>query len=124
MPVVIALTSNGALAANVQGGEGVHLARARDSGDHAELLLDFGVGRGGLHAPELERRPLVFVQIGEDVRSLHRLGRKTKRGASALRARSFGNRRAVFGDEHAGDAVVRADALQVAFHDFYAGRAA
>ena len=124
MPVEIALTGDGALAANVQGGEGVHLARARDSGDHAVLLLDFGVGRGGLHAPEFKRRPLVFIEFGEDVRSLHRLGRKTKRGAAPHRARSFGNRRAVFGDEHAGDAVIRADALQVALNDFYAGRAA
>ena len=98
MPVVIALARHGALAPDVQGGEGVHLARVRDSDDHAVLLLDLGVGRGGLHAAELERRACVFFQIGPVVGGLHRPGGKLDRRAAAHRAPGFRNGRAVFGD--------------------------
>ncbi|MCE2452793.1 MAG: hypothetical protein J4F48_08130, partial [Nitrospinae bacterium] len=121
MPVEIALARYGALAADVQGGEGVHLTRVRDTDDHAVLLLDFRVGRRILHAAELEGRPCVFIQIGQEVGRLHGFGREPDRRAAAHRAPGFGDGRAVFGDQHAGDAVVRANALQVALHHFDAG---
>ena len=124
MPVVITLTGDGALAANVQGGEGVHLTRVRDSDDHAVLLLDLGVGRRGLHAAELERRACVFLQVGQVVGGIYRFGRELYRRAAAHRAPGFGNGRAVFGDEHAGDAVVRAHAREVRLDHLYARRAA
>ena len=50
--------------------------------------------------------------------------REAQRRAAAHDAPGFGDARAVFGDEHAGDAVVRADAREVALHDFCARRAA
>ena len=124
MPVKIALTRHRALAPDVQGGEGVHLARVRDSDDHAVLLLDFRVGRRGLHAAELERRARIFLQIGQVVGGLHGLGGKLDRRAAAHRAPGFGNGRAVFGDEGAGDAVVRAHAREVRLDYLGARRAA
>ncbi len=44
MPVKVAAASGGALPANVEGGERIHLPGIGDADDHAELLLDLGIG--------------------------------------------------------------------------------
>ena len=66
--VELALAGHRALAADVQGGERVELAGIGLADDHAVLLLHRRVGGGRLHAAEFERRPPVFVEIGEQRR--------------------------------------------------------
>ena len=66
MPVEFAAAGDRALAPDVEGGKCIHLAGIRDADDHSELLLDFGIGSGRLHAAEFERWPLVLVEIAAE----------------------------------------------------------
>ena len=117
MPVEIAATGDRTLAADVQGGERVQLAGIGEAGDHAVLLVHRGVRGGRLHPAEFERRPAIAVEIGQDRRRLDGLGREAQRRPGAHRARGFGDRRAVFGDESAGDAVIGARPVEIALHN-------
>jgi hypothetical protein len=121
MPVELALAGDRALAADIQGGEGVELAGIRFAGDHAVLLLRRRIGGGRLHSPEFERRALVFVEAGEDRRGRDGFGREAEGSTGAHRAGRFRDRRAVLGDEPAGDTVVGARPCDVILDDGDAG---
>ena len=86
MLVELALAGDRALAADVQRADGIDLAGVGNADDHAELLLHARIGGGRLHPAEFDRRTLILVEIGQDRRSLHRLGRKPQRRAGAHRA--------------------------------------
>jgi hypothetical protein len=119
-----ALAGDRTLAADVEGGERVELARVRLAGDHAVLLLHRRVGGGRFHAAELERRALVFVEIGKDRRGRDGLGREPQRRAGAHHAGGFRHAGAILGDEQAGDAVIGAGTGDVVLDDLYDGRLA
>ena len=65
-PVAIALARHRALAADVEGGQGIQLPGVRNASDHPELLRHSRIGGRRLHAPEFEGRPRVAVEIGQD----------------------------------------------------------
>jgi hypothetical protein len=88
------------------------------------LLLHRRIGRGRLHATELERRTSVLVEIGQDLRGLDGLRRKLQRRAAAHRAARFGNRCAIFRDQQIGCAVKGVRARKVMPYDIDAGRLA
>ena len=121
MPVEIAAAGDRALAADVQRGERVDLPGIRLADRHAELLGDLRIGSGRFHAAEFERRPLVFVEIGQDRRCLHGLDGETQRRAAAHGAFRFRNRRAAFRHQQIGGAVKRAHARDVLPHHGDAG---
>jgi hypothetical protein len=80
------------------------------------LLVHAGVRGGRLHAAELERHPLVPVEVGQDRRCLHRLGRETQRclGANCtVRLRDVG---AIFRQQKAGDTIIRTRAIDVSLN--------
>ncbi len=124
MPVELAPAGDGPLAADVEGAERVDLACIRDAGDHAELLMHGRVGPRRLHAAELQRRPRILVEVRQDGRGRQRLRGKLQRAAAAAYgAGNGGDRGAIGGDQHAGDAVIGADPRQVVPHHGDAGRA-
>jgi len=106
MAVEIAAAGDGALAANVERGERVHLSGVGLADDHAGLLPHAGIGCGCFHAAILERRAAVFLKVREDRRSLDGFGREADRSHAAHCPRHLGQRAAVRGDEHARDAVI------------------
>ena len=122
MPVVIAATRDGSLAADVEGGQRIHLPGVRHPDDHAELLPYGRVGGGGLHAAEFERWPQVFIEIGQQGRCLDGLRGEAQRRLPSHGAGRFRDRGAVFRHEHAGDPVIGAHALDVLLDDIDAGR--
>ena len=95
MPVAIALARDRALAAQVERAERVDLAGVRRPDGHAVLLLHVGIGRGRLHAAELDGRPGVLVEVRQQRRDGDGLGRKRQRRAGAHGAGCGRNRRAV-----------------------------
>ncbi len=117
MPVEIAAAGDRPLAADVEGGERVELARIGDAGDHPILLLHRGVGGGGLHAAEFEGRTPIAVELGQDRRGPDGLGREAQRSPGAHRAGRFRHRRAILGYQHAGDAVIGASTVDIVLHD-------
>jgi len=56
VPVELAPAGDRALAADIEGGQGIQLPGVRDAGDHAELLRHGWIGGRGLYAPEVEGR--------------------------------------------------------------------
>ena len=121
MPVEIAPAGDGTLAADVEGGERIHLPGMRDADDHPELLLHGRIGGRRLHAAVFEGRPRVLVEIGQDRGGLDGVRREAQRRLRAHGARRFGDRGAVCGDERAGDPVIRAHAVDIVLHDRDAG---
>jgi hypothetical protein len=116
MLVELAPAGDRAFASDIQRADPVDLAGVGNANDHAELLLHLGVGGGRFHPAELQRRTFVFVEIGQDGRRFHGLRREFQSRAAADHAGRFGNRRTVIGHQHAGDAVVSADAGQIVLH--------
>ena len=88
-----------------------------DAGDHAVLLLNRGIGGSRLHAAEFERLAAVLVEIGQDGRGPDGRGREAERRQRTHRTHGLRDRRAVFGDEHAGNAVIGPRALDVVLDD-------
>ena len=121
VPVEIAPAGDGTLATDVEGGQRVQLPGVRDTGDHPELLRHGRIGGRRLHTPEFEGRPRVFVEIGQDRGRLDGVRRKAQRRLRAHGARRFRDRRAVGGDEPAGDPVIGACAREIVLHDRDAG---
>jgi len=111
--VEIAAAGDRTLAPDVQGGERVELSGIALARDHPVLLLHSSVRRGGVHPAEFERRPFVFAEIGKDRGGLDGLGGKAQRRRRPHRTRRFGDRRAVFGNEHARDPVIGPRAVDV-----------
>ena len=108
MPIEIAFAGDGSLAADVEHPERAHLAGVRDADGHAVLLLHGRIGRGRLHASELDRRRLSRVA-----------GRQARRGLH--RRRVFGvvgkkRRRHLLGHELIAGAVVGLRAIDVRLH--------
>ena len=117
MPVKIALAGHRAFAANVERSKCVDLTGIGLADNHAELLLHAGIGSGWLHAAEFQRRPLILVEIGQDRRGFHGLGRKAQRRRCAHGPDRFRHGRAVLGQQQARDAVVGTCTIDVALHD-------
>jgi hypothetical protein len=77
--VTVELASAGdrAFAADVERGQRVQLPTILDTGYHAVLLLDVGIGCGRLHPAEFERRTTVSIEVRQDGRGLDGGSRKT-----------------------------------------------
>jgi hypothetical protein len=124
MPVEVALAGDRALAADVQRRQRVHLARIRDAGDHAILLLDRRIGCRLLHAAEFERPAFIFVEIRKEVGGRQRFGWELHRGPAAHRAVRRRDIGAVLRHELARNAVECTHARKIVLDDFDAGRLA
>src|SRR5262245_39671522 len=66
--IEIALAGNGALAADVQRLERVQLLGIRNADAEPDLLVHARIGNGRLHPAELQRQPLVLVEVRKDRR--------------------------------------------------------
>ena len=116
MLVAGALAGHGALAAQVQRAERVHLPRAGDAGHHAVLRLHVGIGERGLHAPQVQRDAGVTVEVRKDARQRHGGRGEADRRPGANRTARRGHRRAVDGDELRARAVVGPGPVDVGLH--------
>ena len=110
------------LAADVEGGERIHLPGIRNTDDHSELLLHGWIGRCRLHSSEFQRRSAVLVKIGQDRGGLNGIARETQRRASAGCAGAFQSRRSILRDKRARNAVEGTYARQVVANDRQAAR--
>src|ERR1019366_2540640 len=122
MSVEIAVASHRALAPYVESGKRIHLPRIWNADDHAKLLLCVGVRSSRLHAAKFERRPPVFVEIGQDGGGLDSLGGEAKRLHAAHRAGRLRDRAAVFRHQRTCDAVKGSYARNVMLDNGNAGR--
>jgi hypothetical protein len=124
MPVEIAPACHRTLAADIEGGERVHLPGVGLADDHAELLAHGRIGGGRLHAPVFERRPFIPVEIGQHRGGLDGLRWKPDRLLTPHRTRRLRHRVTILGHEQARDTVEGAHARKVLLHDGKAGRLA
>ena len=122
MTVIFPLASYRAFPPQVQGSQGVDLPGFSLADNHPVLLLHRGVGGGGFHPPELQRRPLVLVQVGKYRRRRDRFRRKPEGLTAAHCAYRRGNRRAILRYQQAGNAVISPHPVNVALHHRHAGR--
>ena len=74
--------------------------------------------------PNSSGMPRVLVEVGQDGRGGDGLGREAERRQRTYRARRLRDRRTIFGDEHAGNAVIGPGALDVVLDDRDASRLA
>ena len=93
--IEIAAARHRALAADVQRCQRIDLARIRLADDHAELLMHARIGSRRFHPAEFQRRAPIGVEVGQDCRGSHGLGREAYFRSSAHRARGLCNRRAI-----------------------------
>ena len=84
MRVELALAGDGALAADIDGLQRIQLARVRNADAHAELLLHARIRDRRLHAAEVDRQPVVFVEVRQDG-STRRPSRSETRAACRAR---------------------------------------
>jgi hypothetical protein len=121
MPVAIAIARHRPLPAQIERAKRVDLGGVRRADRHPVLLLHVRVGSGRLHAPELDRRPGVLVEVGQQRRGGDGFGREPQRRAGAHRAGRGGNRRAIARHQAVADAVVGLGAIEIGLHDAAAG---
>ena len=124
MTVVISLASNRPLPSDVEGGQRIDLAGLLPGDNHSVLLLYRRVGRGGLHAAELQGFAPVFVQVRENLRRCHRVRGKPDWFAAPNCAGGLGYGSAVLGDQYAGRPVIGPYPVNVTLYNFHAGRLA
>ena len=113
VPVTIALTRHRSFTAEVERGQRVHLAGIRRAHGHAVLLLHLRIRGGRFHAAELNRRPGVPIEVGQEQRDRHRLSREFDWLAGADGTTRRRDRFAVAGYEAIARVVVGAGALEV-----------
>ena len=106
MAVEIALAGNRAFSANVESCERVELPALLDADDHAELLRRARIGRGPLHSAVFQRRALVLIEIGQNIRGLCGAGREAQRRSCSHCACRLRYGAAVLRDEHARHSVM------------------
>ncbi len=121
MQVEIAAACHRAFAANVKRGQRIDLTGVRLADGQPELLLHRRIGRSCFHAPELERRAFVLIEIGQQLRCLDGLCGKFQPCTPAHGSARFGDGRAVLRDQKIGSAVKGAHARKVMPYDIDAG---
>src|SRR5262249_53393886 len=114
-------TRHRSFTAEVERGQRVHLAGIRRPDGHAVLLLHLRIRGSRLHAAELDRRPGVPIEVGQEHRDPHCPGRKLDRLAGADPTPSRGDRFAVAGYEPIARMIVGAGALEVSLDQPAAG---
>ena len=120
MAVVLTLAGDRTLAPDVQCAHGIQLPSVGHADNHAELLLHVGIRRGGVHAPELQRRPLVLVHIRQQLRSSHRLCGEPQRLLCADSPPRFRDRPTIRGHQHTGNSVISPCPVDIPLHHLHA----
>ena len=116
MPVEVTTAGYGTLTPEVQGGQSIQLPGIGYTYYHAELLVDLGVGGGRFHSAEFQGRAPVLVQVREDIRRPDCPGGEADPLLGPDNAGRFTDGGTVFGNEHAGNAVVSLGAVDIFLH--------
>ncbi len=119
--IALRLAAHRTLAANVECLDRVELARVRNAHAHPELLLHARIRHSRLHTAVLERRPLIFVEVGQEGRRRHGLRRERERLAAAHDSLRSLDGLSIRCHERSTGSVERLDAIDVRLNDALTG---